>query len=146
MSRLIRAILTKTAWWAPVAVLLLHKVVMWLGLRSRTDGLLHFAGGLAVTFFIWTLIPVVERWLGTLSISWRFLMTFCAGCTVALGWDLAEFGSDALLGTDIQHSLRETMLDLVYGAAGVVVMIAVLLSIVLARGGRSTGLRSTGNV
>ncbi len=135
MKRLIRDILTKTAWWAPVAVLILHKLVMWLGLRSRTDGLLHFTGGLAITFFIWTLIPVLERWLGTVSISWRFLMTFCAGCTVALGWDLAEFGSDALFGTDVQHSLRETMLDLVNGTAGVTTMIAVLFLTVLARAG-----------
>ena len=122
----IREIIAKTAWWAPVAVLILHKLVMWLGLRGQTDWLLHSAGGLAITLFIWTLIPLLGRWIGSVSIAWRFLITFLGGCSVALIWDLAEFASDEILGTDVQHSLRETMLDLTNGVAGVAAMTIVL--------------------
>ncbi|MCB1237940.1 MAG: hypothetical protein KDM91_22935 [Verrucomicrobiae bacterium] len=115
----VREILTKTAWWAPAGVLLLHKLVMWAGLRGRTDGLLHFAGGLAIAAFIWTLVPVFGRFLGAVSPAWRMSITFFAGCSVALAWDLAEFASDEIFATEIQQSLRETMLDLANGAAGV---------------------------
>lgn len=125
---MINDLIRKTAWWAPLGVLILHKVVMWLGIRGQTDWLLHFTGGLAITLFIWTLIPIMESWLGSVQHGWRILLTFLGGCTVALFWDLAEFTSDQVLGTDIQHSLQETMLDLANGVAGVTVgTIAIIL-------------------
>jgi hypothetical protein len=107
-------------------VLLLHKAVMLAGLRGKTDWLLHLTGGIAIAYFLWTCIPVLEPWFGKLSRVWRLLITLCAGCTVALIWDLAEFASDEILGTDVQHSLRETMLDLTWGALGVTAVIAAL--------------------
>jgi hypothetical protein len=125
--QVIRNLLTKTAWWAPVAVLMLHKAVMGVGYRRQTDCLLHFTGGLAITLFIWTLVPVIERLIGALPTIWRFLTTFCGGCTAALFWDFAEFGSDEIFGTNIQQSLKETMFDLVSGASGVTAMIVILL-------------------
>ena len=85
---------------------------MWVALRGQTDWFLHFSGGLAITLFIWTMIPILGRFVGTLSTAWRFLVAFLSGCAVALFWDLAEFASDRILGTDVQHSLEETMLDL----------------------------------
>lgn len=124
----IRDILTRTAWWAPCGVLLLHKIVMWCGLRGKSDWLLHLTGGLAITLFIWTLIPLLGSRLGTLSPFWRLLTAFSGGCTAALVWELSEFASDEILGTDIQHSLRETMLDLTYGFAGALAVLVLLCS------------------
>ena len=67
----VRDIVTRTAWWAPASVLALHKLVMWFGLRGQTDWLLHFTGGLAITLFIWTLIPLFEKSQGTVPPTWR---------------------------------------------------------------------------
>lgn len=121
------SVVTSTAWWAPLAVLLLHKLVMVLGLRAQTDWLLHFTGGLAITFFIWSIVPFLAEWLGSISMQWRFLIALLGGCSVALLWDLAEFGSDELLHTHIQHSLKETMLDLTCGLAGATTAAAALI-------------------
>ncbi len=126
MPALLGRLLRETAWWAPAAVLVRHKLVMRLGLRGQSDGLLHFCGGAAICYFLWTLLPLAAGWLGALSGGWRLALAMTGGWTVALGWDLAEFASDELLGTDVQHSLRETMLDLAYGSAGVLVVAAVL--------------------
>ena len=114
----IKRITTQTAWWAAAAVLYLHQLVQILDLRSQTDSLTHFLGGLAITAFIWTLCPLFTYLLGPLFFSWRIIVTFGGGCSAALIWELAEFASDQFLNTSIQHTIEETMTDLVAGFAG----------------------------
>ena len=45
---------------------------------------------------------------------------------MAVGWELIEFASDSILGTHVQKSLRETMLDLVFGMFGAVSAVGLL--------------------
>ena len=110
--------------WAPLSVLVLHQICTKAGWRSHSDWPLHFLGGLAIAIFLHHLISAVDssasKWL-------HLAQTFCAAATVALFWDLAEFASDEILGTEIQHSLRETMLDLCFGVAGAAVCCVGLL-------------------
>lgn len=132
--------LKTTAWWAPVAVLILHKLVGIAGLRTQADWLMHFSGGLAITIFLWSFVPIVEEWLGKISRGWRLLAAFAGGCSTAAIWEIKEFASDQMWGTEIQKSLVETMLDLSFsvgGAAVVVLGLVIFSAVVRRRGGNS---------
>jgi uncharacterized membrane protein YjdF len=125
--------LFKRAGWAPLAVLLFHQLVGRMGWRDGTDWLLHSLGGLSIAFFAFHAIPILldpERRLSSLA---HFVFAFCAASTAALVWELAEFASDVLFGTQIQHTIHETMMDLVCGTIGASVTIAVLAVVKFSR-------------
>lgn len=50
----------------------------------------------------------------------RLAVTFLAGCSAAICWEIAEFSSDTFLGTHIQQSLQETMVDEINGVLGTI--------------------------
>lgn len=97
---------------------MLHQIVGKAGLRAQFDWLLHFLGGASIALFLYQLVAIFRHRFGLLTRSGHYLFTFALACTVALFWELSEFASDVFLATDVQHSLRETMLDLVYGVVG----------------------------
>lgn len=43
--------------------------------------------------------------------------------TVALFWEFGEYASDLILITDVQHSVSETMSDLIAGSLGAMIVI-----------------------
>ena len=61
--------------------------------------------------------------LGALTEDARDLMSFGLTCSIALFWEIAEFGSDTFLGTNIQKSNANTMRDLILGTAGAFVFL-----------------------
>jgi len=66
----------------------------------------------------------------------HYLLGFTGACTSAVFWEFAEFASDQLLGTAIQESLTETILDLLFGVIGATIMqLTVFLARRLARSG-----------
>ncbi|VGO19848.1 hypothetical protein [Pontiella sulfatireligans] len=115
----------QTGSWTLAAVLIMHAVVRFTGYREQLDWLMHYSGGLAIAVFMYCTIALSKKWLGDLSKMGHLLFAFCAGCAVALFWDIGEFASDQILGTHVQDSLHETMMDLVYGALGVCTVIAI---------------------
>jgi hypothetical protein len=109
---------TKHGAWAPLLVLLMHRMVYWLGVRQHFDWLMHYSGGVAATFFFWKLLC---RWgyiIGQLNPLGRLWVAFTMGCTIAVYWEIIEFAVDFVTGSHIQHSIKETMKDLVYGTCG----------------------------
>jgi hypothetical protein len=48
------------------------------------------------------------------------------GCTVGVFWEFGELFSDVILRTHIQHSLHETMRDLIADAFGATASVALL--------------------
>lgn len=112
--------------WAPISVLILHKLVMVFGVRSQSDSLLHYSGGLAITYFSYRMILIHQKLIGSLGKFVLYSYSFACGCTVALFWDLFEFASDYIFHTDIQHSLHETMCDLTYGVLGAISIMMIL--------------------
>ena len=114
--------LAKFAWatgaWAPACVLILHKFLSIRGYQNQIDWWNHYSGGLAFSFFVWKSFPIFGRWLGTVTPIGKIAITFLAGCSAALCWDIVEFLSDLILGTDIQKSISETMMDLLNGFLG----------------------------
>lgn len=110
----------RRAAWAPIGVLLLHRVVVWTGVREQADHLVHGCGGAAAAYFALVWCRVFALRLGEVA-SWvHHLAAFCVACTAGLFVELVEFASDVWLGTHVQSSIRETMLDLVSDVVGAV--------------------------
>lgn len=120
--------LFKQAGWAPFLVVVLHRIVMLCGWRKYVvfDWILHFTGGLAIAYFLFYLIPYFEARIGKLTRAARLALTYTSACTVAAFWELAEFAASFSRGTVLQHSLSETMVDLLNGVVGAAITVVVL--------------------
>jgi len=120
--------LFKQAGWAPFLVVVLHRIVLVSGLRDYRvcDWILHFSGGLTIAFFLFHLIPLLEPRIGKLSAAARLILTYTSAVSVAAFWELAEFAASFAKGTVFQHSLSETMIDLLNGCLGAAVTVAAL--------------------
>lgn len=116
MNPLLRLLLR--AGWAPLVVLIFHHEIQHTPWRQRLDFLMHYSGGVAITFFLWHALDCFARWLGSLTPLARYLFTFALACTVGLFWEFAELFSDVFFHTRIQFSVRETMRDLIADATG----------------------------
>lgn len=137
-SRLIRS-----AAWVPLAVIALHSIAGQLfGHEPYVDPMTHFLGGTAAAFFVLQASSIASAALGTLKPAGRDLLALGITCAAALCWEVAEFASDRVLGTNVQRSLDNTMRDLILGAVGGVVCIAVSRAIE-ARRARATGSERT---
>ncbi len=116
MKPLLRLLLR--AGWAPVAVLVFHQAIMRTPYRQQLDFVMHYSGGVAIAFFLWHALDCFAHWFGQLTAFARYLFTFALACTVGLFWEFAELYSDVVYGTHIQHTIRETLRDLIADATG----------------------------
>jgi len=116
MTPLLRLLLR--AGWAPLAVLLFHQSIMHAPNRQQLDFVMHYSGGVAISFFLWHTLDCFAHKFGQLTPFARYLFTFALACTVGLFWEFAELFSDIKLGTHIQYNVRETMRDLIADATG----------------------------
>lgn len=114
------AILTllRTAAWAPIAVLVFHTILRHTAWRAELDWLMHFLGGVAAAYFLFHGIKAFAYLLGQLRLPAHYLLAYTSTCGVAVAWEIAEFMSDQFFGTHVQHSLTETMQDLIFGVVG----------------------------
>jgi len=111
-------LIKETGIWAPALVLISHQFLHVKSYTTLIDWMHHFSGGLSFSYFVWKSLPFFSRWGGTPTLLARLAVTFLAGCTAALLWEIAEFSSDLLLNTHIQKSVQETMMDIVNGFLG----------------------------
>ncbi|WP_395717722.1 hypothetical protein [Prosthecobacter sp.] len=112
------------AGWAPVAVLIFHRIVFNTPWRQPLDFAMHYSGGVAISFFLWHALDCFASWFGTLTPFARYVFTFALACTVGLFWEFAELFSDVVYHTRIQHSIHETMRDLIADATGALTTLA----------------------
>ncbi|MBE2284199.1 MAG: hypothetical protein IAE77_12150 [Prosthecobacter sp.] len=124
MTPLIRLMLR--AGWAPVAVLIFHRVIFNTPWRQPLDFVMHYSGGVAISYFLWHALDCFASWFGTLTAFARYLFTFALACTVGLFWEFAELLSDVVYHTHIQHSIHETMRDLIADATGAMTTLALV--------------------
>ena len=123
------------AGWAPLMVLVFHQAIMRTPYRQQLDFVMHYSGGVAIAFFSWHALDCFASWFGTLTAFARYLFTFTLACTVGLFWEFAELYSDVVYGSHIQHSIRETMRDLIADASGALTTLALVFLVrCLARG------------
>jgi hypothetical protein len=119
--------IVRRAAWAPLAVLVVHAAAAWLGWRREADNLVHFLGGAAAAYFTLRCLEILGPLLGAMRRGTRLAVAFFGACTAAVFCELVEFASDSWLGTEVQQSLRETMLDLVAGVAGAAVTLVAIV-------------------
>jgi hypothetical protein len=138
MKALLHATLSllRRAAWAPVLVLILHRLVLKSPWRQPLDFWMHFSGGMAAAYLSWHALECFARWLGTPTRLGHLLFSFALACTIGLFWEFAELASDVLRGTRIQHDLRETMSDLVADACGATLSLMLVQAFRMLRGSR----------
>ncbi|HRH94299.1 MAG TPA: hypothetical protein PLB55_00115 [Prosthecobacter sp.] len=135
MTPLLRLLLR--AGWAPLAVLIFHQMILRTPYRQQLDFVMHYSGGVAIAFFFWHSLDCFASWFGQLTSFARYLFTFTLACTMGLFWEFTELFSDVFRGTHIQHSVHETMRDLIADATGALTTLALVFAVRLVR--KSTG-------
>lgn len=115
------------AGWAPVVVLAFHQRIAGKPYREQFDFLMHYSGGVAISFFIWHALDCFAHWFGTLTSFARYLFTFALACTVGLFWEFGELYLDVFYDMHIQHSIEETMRDLIADATGALTTLSLTL-------------------
>ena len=123
--------LLKRAGWAPALVFVAH-MAWWRGVGAYAafpllDIPMHFLGGLAIAFFLWTANSVYSRsgTFGRPNGNAIAVLTLTSTATCALLWEFAEFLSDRYLGTNTQKGLEDTLLDMLLGVVGGVVFVGI---------------------
>ena len=111
--------LGNNAAWAPIAVYFLHSVLaeQW-GHEPYVDPIIHFFGGIAITFFFWRSAKYCQRFLGDFSLFTLAYIAFGFGFLTALAWEFMEYVIMVSENAEILWSLSNTLRDLFLGMAG----------------------------
>lgn len=114
----------KRAVWAPIAVVVLHAILAEIfGHEPYVDPAIQLCGGVAVAYLLHEACVTLSGLLGQPSTLGRNLMAFGLTAAFAILWEVGEFVTDSLLGTDIQGDVPETMRDLILGLMGAMVFL-----------------------
>jgi hypothetical protein len=116
--------------WPPIAVFTLHMIASRvLGLYGPYPWLdipMHVAGGVAIAYFFHRALVNAGR-AGLLvpyhALTHIVFVQALVGTTTVL-WEFAEFLSDRYLGTHAQAGLGDTLLDMLLGIGGGLVLMA----------------------
>ena len=108
--------------WAPAGLVLTYAV----GVKATNaqwslpwiDMAAHFLGGVAITYFFSEVMSQAQRATGKVVGVVRSIAALGLTALAAIGWELMEYASDALLGTSLNNGVTDTLMDLVLGIAG----------------------------
>ncbi len=118
----------------PATVFILHAVaVLYLGVYSvfpNFDNPMHFIGGLSAGFSMLLLLRTFENsgWLKLNSSAVFWLLSVALTVSIAVLYEFWEFGMDEIFGMRLQWGLTDTMVDLLLGTLG-----AMLISLLCIR-------------
>jgi hypothetical protein len=126
MRRIWKSVFTVLAvgGWAPLFVFTVHVLVsrVFNGYRlwPSIDIPMHFAGGMAIAFFISRSFRHLPREPVTRSrvVVLELLLIGSMTATAAVLWEFAEFAIDQIFASNVQVSLANTMRDLAMGVSG----------------------------
>ncbi len=122
----------REAAWAPALVLVVYlltaRVLHLFTSFPDLDIPMHLVGGMGAAFFFLRSLQVLSRGeiLGKPNRLAIRLLAFSLTSVAAIAWELAEFASDRLLGTHEQLGLEDTMVDLVMGGLGALLLVWLL--------------------
>lgn len=88
---------------------------------------MHFAGGVAIAFFISRCFQSLphEAVRKSRVVLIELLLVGSLSASAAVCWEFAEFAGDQLFGTNIQIGLANTMQDMAMGILGAMIVILV---------------------
>ena len=110
--------------WAPLVVFFVHvfasRVLGAYTLWPNTDIPMHFAGGVAMAFFLSQCFRALPREVvrSRRLVILELILIGSLTATAAVFWEFAEFTYDRAFGTNIPVSLANTMQDMAMGIAG----------------------------
>jgi len=116
--------LVRRAGWAPILVFVLHvfisRVLNGYILFPPVDIPMHFFGGVAMAYFLAASFAALpgDAVRGDLRVVAQFVFVVSLTATASIFWEFAEFTSDAVLDTQAQLGLEDTLLDMALGVAG----------------------------
>jgi hypothetical protein len=119
--------------WAPLLVFVIHVLASRIfdayRFWPRTDIPMHFAGGVAMAFFISRCFRALPREVVRRSriVVLEAVLAASLTTTAAVIWEFAEFTLDRLGGSNVQVSLPNVMQDLALGMSGACFFILVTL-------------------
>jgi hypothetical protein len=119
--------------WAPLLVFGLHiiasRVFGWYGPYPDLDIPMHFAGGVAIAWFIHRALVNASRaaWLAPFQAATHVLLVLALVGSSTVLWEFAEYVSDRFFGTHAQGGLEDTLLDMALGCCGGIALIGCLL-------------------
>jgi hypothetical protein len=113
--------------WAPLSVFSFYLIARPLHLYDlfpRLDVPTHFIGGVAITYFYRSAIRNSQGIVGVIPSSIQILLAFtCTGTTIIL-WEFYENLFDFFFGTHMVRGLEDTILDMLLGLLGALVLSA----------------------
>jgi hypothetical protein len=119
-----RKILIPGGGWFPLLVFVTHvfliRVPHLYGRWPHIDIPVHFLGGLSIAFFVSRCFQLLPREPMSRSrvVVLELILIGSLTASAAVCWELAEFTIDRLLGTNVQVSLENTMIDMAMGVLG----------------------------
>jgi len=106
-----------------VLALFLHVVGGFSGLYDNVTGwdhITHMMSASLVAALGFVAVVTIDKYVDSIYLPRPFLAFFIAMFTMAFGvlWEFMEFANDQLLGTRLQYSLDDTMVDMMFDAFG----------------------------
>jgi hypothetical protein len=106
-----------------VLALFLHVVGGFSGFYDSVPGWDHVTHALSASLVAalgFVVVVVVDKYVDSIQLPRVFLALFIVMFTVAIGvaWELMEFANDQLTGSQLQYSLDDTMIDLLFDSFG----------------------------
>lgn len=111
--------------WAPLSVFGVYAIGLALRLFRSFPSLdipVHFAGGVAITYFYRSAIRHSQRLVGEIPLSIQVLFAITCTGTTAILWEFYENISDFLFGTRMVRGVQDTIVDLFAGVMGALVL------------------------
>jgi hypothetical protein len=117
----------REAAWAPLCLLIFYFIgrsLQLFDLLPQLDIPTHFIGGVAITYFYRSAIRNSQGTVGIIPNSIQTLLAFtCTGTTIIL-WEFYENLFDFSFGTHMVRGLEDTILDMLMGLLGALILSA----------------------
>ena len=133
--------------WLPMLVLLIHSV----GVRCfdaydrwpAFDLPMHFGGGIAIAFFFLRSADVftARRLISPLDSAVLAVLVFALTAAAAVHWEFMEWFVDARFGAGMQMGLNDTLVDMLLGVVGGLLLLALWMPGHIRTRGRKTMTR-----
>ncbi|MGB4196796.1 MAG: hypothetical protein WBJ51_05810 [Methanoculleus sp.] len=87
------------------------------------DKVAHFVSGMTVSVLAFVAVLLLDRF-GGLNLPRWMIVGFIVISAMAMGafWEIYEWVFDTFLGTDLQHGLDDTMLDMIFVLIGAIIV------------------------
>jgi hypothetical protein len=115
----------KEAAWAPLCIVGLYAFGLAIHLYRAhpwIDVPTHFLGGVTITYFYRAAIRNSQKYIGEIPLPVQILFAFTCTGTTAIFWEFYENLADRFLQTRMVRGLEDTIMDLVMGLSGALIL------------------------